>query len=385
MKNFDIILSLLLLCALCLCSCGRGVNADAVSVSEPSDKPVSATADETGMTEETVFVRPTSDYSSSGVFTTDTGTPLALIMKWNCYQLRERYSVIIEVKLYLEFEGVISCDETVGNRLVINEKAHPFAVEAINNYPGEASPILLFTYLQEIPRGDGEDMEISLSAKYKYNNYYNGYYFNVLEAHGTVVVSDKYDDMPRSAKTDVEIVGQYPELPNGCEVTSLTMALMHAGYDIDKITLKKNYLPIGRRDFNRYNIGDPATLESYGCYSPVIVKTAENYISENGGEHTVKDLTHYSPEELYYQVSKGTPVIVWITNGLTEPMILETWRLGNVLMNWKHPEHCVLLTGYDFDSRTVVTADPITGETEYDMDEFERCFHSMGEQAVIIE
>ena len=76
---------------------------------------------------------------------------------------------------------------------------------------------------------------------------------------------------------------------------------------------------------------------------------------------------------------------MWITIALEEPTILETWRVGNVFFNWKHPEHCVLLTGYDLEQRTVVTLDPMSGEKEYDMDAFEECFHKMGEQAVVIE
>ena len=383
-ENAKRIISLFLLIVVFLSSCGKSINCEADT--GPTDvQPVYEQLDEDKTTSETVFVPPTSDYSSSGVFTTDTGTSLSLIIEWNCYQMKDRYSVYIHVNVYLKYKGIISCGETVRNRLVINGEAHSFAVEELLNYPEDASPVLLYSYQKAIPREDVEDLEIPLSAKYEYNGYYDGYYFNALQAHGTVVVSDKYDEMPRAAKEEVEIVYQYPELPNGCEVTSLTMLLRHVGYDVDKMTLKNNYLPIGRYDFNKYNIGDPSTIESYGCYSPVLIKTAEEYISENGGEHTVKSFTHYSPEELYYQISKGNPVIVWITIALEEPTILETWRVGNVFFNWKHPEHCVLLTGYDLEQRTVVTLDPISGEKEYDMDAFEECFHKMGEQAVVIE
>ena len=37
-------------------------------------------------------------------------------------------------------------------------------------------------------------------------------------------------------------MSQYPELPTGCEITSLTEVLNYLGYGIDKETLARNYL-----------------------------------------------------------------------------------------------------------------------------------------------
>lgn len=68
------------------------------------------------------------------------------------------------------------------------------------------------------------------------------------------------------------IIGQMPELPTGCEITALTMALQYYGYDADKVTMASEYLPTagtgnyygddGRlygNDLNQYFIGDPFT------------------------------------------------------------------------------------------------------------------------------
>ena len=46
-------------------------------------------------------------------------------------------------------------------------------------------------------------------------------------------------------KLNVEQLLQNPELPSGCEVTSLTVALNYLGYDIDKITMCDTYLDMG--------------------------------------------------------------------------------------------------------------------------------------------
>ena len=46
---------------------------------------------------------------------------------------------------------------------------------------------------------------------------------------------------------EVTLQLQEPQLPNGCEVTSLAMVLGWAGYPVDKLELYEGYLP--RQDF----------------------------------------------------------------------------------------------------------------------------------------
>ena len=328
---------------------------------------------------------PTSDYSSSGFFESDTGTDLLLRIEWQARQNPDAYKVDIAVKVFLEYKGTFSVGETTGNLLTVGDEHRNFAVEAMDEYTEDFSPVLLYSYNTQVDRPDGEDINIRLLAKYRYNGYYDGYFFRSVIAQGNIFVSDKYDTMKSSADIDVPLIKQYPELPNGCEVTSLAMTLNYLGYGISKTDLKNDYLPIGQGDFYSYNIGDPASSASFGCYSPVIVKTAERYFADNNISREVGDLTHCNVEELFYNISEGRPVIVWITQNLSvKPSIISSWRLGGLTFNWKAPLHCVVLTGYDLDAGTVTVTDPIYGVVTHEKELFERRWHEMGEQAVVI-
>ncbi len=50
--------------------------------------------------------------------------------------------------------------------------------------------------------------------------------------------------LPSTVQLDVENILQNPELPNGCEITSAAIVLNYLGFDIDKVTLAENYLPM---------------------------------------------------------------------------------------------------------------------------------------------
>ena len=72
---------------------------------------------------------------------------------------------------------------------------------------------------------------------------------------------------------DFQNIQQNPELPTGCEVTSLAMVLNHLGYKIDKCILADDFLnkgEIGSTDFSEAFVGNPRDDEGYGCYANVI-------------------------------------------------------------------------------------------------------------------
>lgn len=378
-----------LICALALlfCSCAEYRDPDAILGNETPTVPTlpaMATEELSAAQTEPQPERPTSDYADEGYFQSDTGTGLVLKVEWQAAQNPDAHQVDMGVRVYLEFEEELRPEASENNTLTVNGEQVTFATKA--QYSAEESPVLLYDGEFSAPRDDCAQIEIPLTCKVYFNGEYEEYRFKSLTAQGTVLVSEKYGGVPNSASVSVDVIKQHPELPNGCEVTSLAMALNYYGYKISKMELKDGYLPIGTENIYEYNIGDPAQKTgSYGCYSPVIKKTADAFFADKGiTDCTATDLTHYNISELYYRVSRGDPVIVWATQYMEKrPYIIKSWEENGLTFNWKAPLHCMLLTGYDED--TVTLTDPIYGVVEHDRELFETRWHQMGEQAVVLE
>lgn len=210
------------------------------------------------------------------------------------------------------------------------------------------------------------------------------------EAVTTLTLPAEPAELPvRSCQLDAQPILQNPELPTGCEITSLTMALNYLGYDVDKLTMADDYLIRGEAYQNTFDeafIGSPYDPTSWGCYAPVIVQTAQNYLADQGGGEVVQNLTGCSLKTLLGQVAGGTPVVTWATINMT-PNVEERYY-------WTTPdgddavflvnEHCLLLCGYDLDANTVTVCDPLEGKIDYDMDVFENRFELIHRQAVAI-
>ena len=194
---------------------------------------------------------------------------------------------------------------------------------------------------------------------------------------------------PTKQELSVNPVMQNPELPTGCEITSLTMALNYAGYSVDKLTMADEYLIRAepyQTTFGEAFVGSPHDETAWGCYVPVIVETAKKYISAQNGTETVQNLTGCSLNTLLNKVANGTPVITWVTIGLTseaEEKFYWTTPEGKDAVFIKN-EHCVLLTGYNLDNNTVTVCDPLKGLIVYDKDTFEKCYQLLYQQAAVI-
>lgn len=191
----------------------------------------------------------------------------------------------------------------------------------------------------------------------------------------------------RSAQLSVSNLMQLPELPTGCEITSLTTVLNYFGYSVSKGTMADNYLPksdLNEGSFWHYFIGNPRDEYAYGCYAEPIVAAANAYLSANGGSHCAYEYSGSDFSTLLNEVADGNPVVLWSTMGLMPAYTTRKWVINGETIHWTAPEHCVVLIGYNLDAGTALISDPLVGIVERDLNTVVSRYHQMYSQAVVI-
>ncbi|MDE6035924.1 MAG: C39 family peptidase [Ruminococcus sp.] len=196
---------------------------------------------------------------------------------------------------------------------------------------------------------------------------------------------------------DVKNIAQNPELPTGCEVTSLTILLNHLGYPADKTDMARNYLPkmdfywengiYYGADFRTTFAGNPASEYSYGCYAPCIVTTANRYLNNIGAYSMARNITGTDFDGLLTEyIDNDRPVLIWITSGnLHKSYLTSIWTTpAGEQVQWRAYEHCVVLTGYDLDNGLIYVSDPLYNNIAYDYDKIKLRYNEMGRQAVSV-
>lgn len=209
---------------------------------------------------------------------------------------------------------------------------------------------------------------------------------NGVSAKKTVTVGDY------SGNTiDFDILNQFPTLPTGCEVVSLTSVLNHYGMDVSMTTMADEYMP--RYDGAYYNIdpheyfiGTPYTWDGFGCFSGCIVKTATNYFEDNNiDDYIAVDISGCSVDDIYNYLENDIPVITWVTSNFVTPSVNGSWYVDGKYIVWCNSEHCLVTTGYDKENGTVTVADDSGAYTySVSMSQFENVFEGMGSMAVVI-
>lgn len=326
------------------------------------------------------------NFHMAGTITSHTGTHLTLRVEWVADQEQGSDTVKIRADVYLDYMKMYL--PARNGSIDIGGAVREFVTPEMNVSEETNHSDLIATHNVTVKREWGQGVVVRVNAKWYLGAKYTNTQLSWVEAVGSIVLSEKYEAMTDSTLIDVESIMQNPELPNGCEVTSLAMVLNKLGYTVDKLTLNDKYLdigPVGLTNYYTANIGNPRDANSFGSYSPVIVNTAVKYIEDNGKNHSVYEITGYNIDEVYYQLSQGNPVIVWITQDInTKPLVTKTWVIDGQTLNWKHPLHCVVLTGYDMNAKTVTLVDPILGIVTHSMDLFELRWMEMGAQALYI-
>lgn len=190
-------------------------------------------------------------------------------------------------------------------------------------------------------------------------------------------------------KLPVECIYQYPELPTGCEITSLATVLNYLGYAVDKEALAEKYLPMlddFDGSFENYFIGSPWDENSWGCFAPAIVKAANKYLADVHSSKKAYNISGSTTDQLFAEVQNGNPVIVWITSDLDRKTTYSYIELNNGrTFKWPEYEHCVVLIGYDMTpAQTVTLSDPLQGIVDRPYSKFFARYKELSKRAVVI-
>lgn len=196
---------------------------------------------------------------------------------------------------------------------------------------------------------------------------------------------------------DVPVVMQNPELPHGCEITSLTAVLNYYGVNVTKLEMADTYLPkqkISTVDGQRFGpnpnqafAGDPRD-KANGMYvfAAPIVKAAEAAIADKQANLRVTNMSKASQDEILQLVREGVPVVTWVTLDLSKPNT--SAAKGWIYKGETTPReaymnlHAVVLTGHL--GNKVVVMDPLKGYVTYNVDQFFNSYKELGEQAVAL-
>lgn len=196
---------------------------------------------------------------------------------------------------------------------------------------------------------------------------------------------------------DVPVVMQNPELPHGCEITSLTAVLNYYGVNVTKLEMADTYLPkqkistVGGQRFgpnpHQAFAGDPRD-KANGMYvfAAPIVKAAEAAIADKQANLRVTNMSKASQEEILQLVREGVPVVTWVTLDLSKPntKAAKGWIYkGETMPREAYMNlHAVVLTGHL--GNKVVVMDPLKGYVTYNVDQFFKSYKELGEQAVAL-
>jgi uncharacterized protein YvpB len=149
---------------------------------------------------------------------------------------------------------------------------------------------------------------------------------------------------------DVPLIAQLPELPRGCEVTSLAMILNYAGISANKMELAERIRKVPfEKDGLRGNlfdgfVGDMYSFETdgLGVYDQPIADLAREFLGER-----VTILSGSEWAMIERQLNQGYPVWVVVNDEFRQlpESDWEHWTTARGDLKITYKEHAVVVTG----------------------------------------
>ncbi|QDD71042.1 hypothetical protein DM298_09410 [Lactobacillus amylovorus] len=194
--------------------------------------------------------------------------------------------------------------------------------------------------------------------------------------------------MKQEQKLNVPLENQMPDLPNGCEVTSLSMLMNYYGIKVSKNELAETIQHVDSfTDGGKYR-GNPhqgfvghMTIANAGwcVYNEPLYNVARKYTSH------IENITGSDFLSLLKLVSTGHPVMIITTTTFNKVNNMQTWDTNTGKVNVTPSSHACVITGYSKPKKVVYVNNPYGYKNQpVNWKNLQASYNQQGRQALYI-
>lgn len=203
-------------------------------------------------------------------------------------------------------------------------------------------------------------------------------------------IDDKVDwmTMKQEQKLDVPLENQMPDLPNGCEVTSLSMLMNYYGIKVNKNELAENIQHVDfftdggkyRGNPNQGFVGHMSIANAGWCvYNGPLYNVARKYTTH------IENITGSDFLSLLKLVSNGHPVLIITTTTFNRVNDMQTWDTNTGKVNVTPSSHACVITGYSKPKKVVYVNNPYGYKNQpVNWKNLQASYNQQGRQALYI-
>lgn len=203
-------------------------------------------------------------------------------------------------------------------------------------------------------------------------------------------IDDEVDwmTMKQEQKLDVPLENQMPDLPNGCEVTSLSMLMNYYGIKVNKNELAENIQHVDfftdggkyRGNPNQGFVGHMSIANAGWCvYNGPLYNVARKYTTH------IENITGSVFLSLLKLVSNGHPVLIITTTTFNRVNDMQTWDTNTGKVNVTPSSHACVITGYSKPKKVVYVNNPYGYKNQpVNWKNLQASYNQQGRQALYI-
>ena len=167
--------------------------------------------------------------------------------------------------------------------------------------------------------------------------------------------------MKEEQRLNVPLENQLPDLPNGCEVTSLSMLLNYYDIKVNKYDLADNIAHVDsftdngkyRGNPNQGFVGHMSVANAGWCvYHGPLFDAARKYTSH------IEDASGSNFLAILKLISDGHPVLIITTTTFNHVNNMQTWETNTGKVNVTPSSHACVITGYNKQKKLVYVNNP---------------------------